>query len=64
METPNEKKPVSMNLDTMTDLSEVRFVLDTLTKSLQAGPKSRERSLVITKLQEAAMWAGEGLRLE
>jgi hypothetical protein len=46
------------------NLIEVRLILTSLIKALNAGPKSRARSLVITKLEEANMWANEGLRLE
>jgi hypothetical protein len=46
------------------DLCEVRLILSELVRSINAGPKSRARSLVVTKLEEASMWAGEGLRTE
>lgn len=56
-------KPTNISLNT-TDLAEVRLILNVVVDSLKAGPKSRERSLVITKMEEAILWAGEGLRLE
>ena len=56
-----QKSEISLNT---TDLTEVRLILGILVESLNKGPKSRARSLVITKLEEAHMWAGEGLRLE
>ncbi len=46
------------------DLNEVRAIIGELMKAINAGPKSRARSLVATKLEEAWLWAGEGLRLE
>lgn len=58
-----EPAPTSVSLDTA-DLTTVRMVLGAMISALQAGPRSRARSLVITKLEEASMWAGEGLRLE
>jgi hypothetical protein len=45
-------------------LREVRDQLIGIIDALAAGPKSRERSIVITKLQEALLWAGEAERLE
>lgn len=56
-------EPSVVNLDT-TDLSEIRMVLMSMIMALNAGPRSRERSLVITKLEEARLWAGEGMMKE
>mgnify|MGYP001565336748 FL=1 len=56
-------KPSVINLDT-DDLTMVRCAIEVMVESLGKGRKSRERSLVVTKLQEASMWANEGLRLE
>ena len=39
-----------------------RAVLSTMVEALGNGPKSRERSLAITKLQEAMMWLNEAMR--
>ena len=47
-----------------TDLSNVRLALLIMIKAQKAGPKSRARSLVITKLEEARLWAGEALFAE
>lgn len=46
------------------DLCEVKLILASIISAINAGPKSRARSIVITKLEEASMWANEGLRLE
>jgi hypothetical protein len=63
MEEAVSEAKMELSLNT-TDLTEVRFILEIMCKSLNEGPRSRERSLVVTKLQEASMWAGEGLRVE
>lgn len=55
--------PEVINIETH-DLLQVRLILHSMIKALNAGPKSRPRSLVITKLEEAAMWANEGMRTE
>jgi hypothetical protein len=54
---PNAATPKQGKLD-------VRLVLLIMTKALKGGPKSRERSLLITKLEEARMWAGEAMMVE
>lgn len=60
-ETLNETpKGVVMNSETH-DLTEVRTILTGLIKGMNEGPRSRARSLVITKLEEAKLWAGEAL---
>lgn len=42
------------------DLTNTKVVLAEMVKAHQNSPqKSRERSLLITKLQEARMWASE-----
>ncbi len=41
---------------------ELRRDLDTQLQKLKDLPKSRERSLTITKLQEAIMWLGMDLK--
>ena len=46
------------------DLSTVKTVIRELVTALKAGPKSRERSLVITKLDEARMWVEEAQMME
>jgi hypothetical protein len=40
----------------------LRVGLDAQLQELKALPKSRERSLAITKLQEAIMWLGMDLK--
>lgn len=39
-----------------------RVALDTALQQIKTSTKSRERSLVITKLQEAIMWLGMDLK--
>lgn len=56
-----------MTLEDMLDLEiiadkEMRHDIDVLTQRLKAMPPSRERSLAITKLQEATMWLGMDLK--
>ena len=41
------------------DLTSIKVICYEMIDALNAGPKSRERSLVITKLQEATMWANQ-----
>ena len=41
------------------DLSTIKTLLNEMLKAMNAGRKSRERSLVVTKIQEARMWAEE-----
>lgn len=55
--------PSTLNAETH-DLTEVRVILAGLIKGLNAGPKSRARSLVVTKLEEASMWAVEAMARE
>ena len=58
---PPRENPLALDYD---DLTIVRAVLAGMIEGMQRGRKSRERSLVVTKLQEASMWANEGLQLE
>lgn len=60
-ETVNESKTP---LEITDDLIVIKVVIAELVSALSAGKKSRERSLVITKLEEAAMWASQGLSKE
>ena len=47
------------------DLGSTRFILEEIIKAHQGSPKkSRQRSLLITKLEEARMWATEALLRE
>jgi hypothetical protein len=39
-----------------------RVILDAILQTIKDAPKSRERSLVVTKLQEAIMWLGMDLK--
>jgi hypothetical protein len=59
-ETPGEKP---MNLEINADLTYQRAILRLMIEALTApdAPKSRERSLVVTKLEEAYMWADQAL---
>jgi hypothetical protein len=61
--TPSEK-PVQLEISP--DLTHIRCIVEVMVEKLTApdAPKSRERSLVVTKLEEASMWANEGLRKE
>ena len=60
-ETVAEQKP--MNIEINADLTYQRAILRLMVEALTApdAPKSRERSLVVTKLEEAHMWAGAAL---
>ena len=52
-----------MNLEQDVKLNkELRVSLDTQLQILKSAPKSRERSLSITKLQESIMWLGMDLK--
>lgn len=59
-ETAESKTPIEIT----DDLISIKVIIDEMLKALNNGRKSRERSLVITKLQEAQMWANEGLKTE
>lgn len=50
----------------LADWTHLRLLIHEAVKRLGAEgqPRSRERSLVITKLQEAGMWAGEAMMRE
>ncbi|MGA9769321.1 MAG: hypothetical protein WBV94_09790 [Blastocatellia bacterium] len=56
-EKTQELPAPKMNLEITHDLSVVRTIIGEMVNALNEGPRSRERSLVITKLQEAEMWA-------
>ncbi len=57
--TPRELKiPVSA------DLTECRVVIEAMVKALNAGPRSRARSVAVTHLDTARMWLEEALRTE
>jgi hypothetical protein len=49
-----------LSLET-TDIGQIRYILETVIKANQApdAPRSRERALMITKLEEASLWAGQ-----
>ena len=60
-QSPEQRKNVEIN----DDLVNVRVILGEMLSALNASPKrSRERSIVITKLEEAGMWAQAGLARE
>jgi len=63
-DTPSEKPPLQIEITA--DLTHIRCILAVMVEHLTEpnAPKSRERSLVVTKLQEASMWANEGLMKE
>lgn len=55
--TPDSKPSV---IEITDDMTMVRCLLACQIEALEKSPKkSRERALVITKLQEASMWANE-----
>ena len=58
--------PMPTQLEITADLTHIRCIIAVMVEHLTAkdAPKSRERSLVVTKLEEAAMWANEGLMKE
>ena len=49
-------------IEITSDLSTVKSVISELIKTLNSDRKSREISLLVTKLQEARMWAEESQR--
>lgn len=52
--------PAVIDLESI-DMTMQRLALKVMIDALKNGPKSRERSIVITKLEEARMWAGEAM---
>jgi hypothetical protein len=52
------------NLEITDDLTDTKIILDGLIEAHKNGRKTRERSLVITKLQEARMWVLEAQATE
>jgi hypothetical protein len=46
----------------ITDVKALRRDIDAITQRVKALPGSRETALVVTKLQEATMWAGMELK--
>ncbi len=46
------------------DPAECRVAIEAMVRALNAGPKSRPRSLAITNLEQASMWLNEALRIE
>jgi hypothetical protein len=48
------------NVEITSNLTDIKVILQEIVSALNKGPKSRERSLVITKLEEAEMWAIRG----
>jgi hypothetical protein len=51
-------------LEITDDLTGCRVIVGEMIKALQGGLRSRERSLVITKLEEAEMWMLRAQSLE
>ena len=51
-------------LEITSDLTTIGFLISEMVAALNSGPKSRERSLVVTKLEEAGMWAVQGMAKE
>lgn len=58
-----QPQPSAVKLETL-DWPEVRLILHVMIDAQKAAPKSRERALVITKLEEARLWAGEAMMVE
>ena len=53
-----ELKQQKTNLEITDDLTDTRVILqEMITAQKKSAQRSRERSLVITKLEEAEMWA-------
>ena len=61
--TPTHLK-MAGSIEPSDDLTDLRVVLNAYIGELNAGRKSRERSLVVTKLQEAEMWAMKAVASE
>ncbi len=61
-ETP--KYPPAIPLEITDDLVTCRALVEAMVKALNTGPRSRPRSIAVTKLEEASMWLNEALRLE
>ena len=61
--TPTPLPDVS-TVSPSSDLIDTKVILKELIKAHREGPKSRERALIITKLQEALMWTEEAFMLE
>ncbi len=55
--------PVITKLDKIAYTKSQRRNLDDILQSIKAASPSRERSLTITKLQEAIMWLGQDLKV-
>lgn len=66
MEQTTTKQMATGTLEINHDLTNIRVIVEACRDALIApnAPKSRERSLVVTKLEEAFFFAGEGLRKE
>lgn len=56
--------PPELSIPVSADPTECRVVIDAMVKALTEGPRSRPRSLAVTKLEEASMWLNEALRIE
>jgi hypothetical protein len=64
-EEASTPSPAPTRIEINDDLTMVRALLAAQIEALNGSKlKSRARALVITKLEEASMWANEGLRLE
>ena len=59
---PTPKTGIEVPLDDIVLDKELRRDIDTQIQRLKSAPLSRERSLAITKLQEAVMWLGMDLK--
>ena len=57
-------RTATVPIEITSDLTTVKTVIRELVTAMKAGPKSRERSLVITKLDEARMWVEEAQMIE
>jgi len=62
-QTGETLKEGKLDLESL-DWTDVRLALLIITMAQKKAPKSRERALVITKLEEARMWAGEAMMAE
>lgn len=60
---PETLKEGKLDLESL-DWTDVRLALLIVISAQKKAPKSRERALFITKLEEARMWAGEAMMAE
>jgi hypothetical protein len=62
MDTTEQAPSTELPFDEIKEDKSLRVTLDDALQTLKSLPGSRERSLSITKLQEAIMWLGMDLK--